>query len=265
MGHTLVYDLETKKIISEVGGYEHLDKLGISLAGVYNYTDDTYHALREEQLDTFRAWLEDCDLLIGFNSKGFDNVVLQPYMQGLDLSTIPHLDMLEVVTETLGFRLKLDNIASTTLNEGKSGSGLDAIRYYRLGQWDKLESYCIDDVKVTRDVYEYGKTHGYIWYMESGQPTKIPITWAEGMLVDEVLEQAIKEHRQVAVEYIQTLGTGAQAVTSRYETTLDIRTMDEAKLSAFSHSDQKEKVFERSRIFRAKLNGKSSAHQQSLI
>lgn len=267
MGNVIVYDLETKKTFGEIGGQDrkNIHLLGISLAGVYSYTDDTYYAFREQELHKFEEMLKNCELLIGFNSRYFDNPVLQPYLQTVDVSKIPHLDMLEVIQEELGFRVKLDNLASTTLAEGKSGSGLDAIRYYRLGQWDALEKYCLDDVRVTRDVYEYGRTHGYVWYLESGQPTKVAITWGEDELVDDVLDRAITEHRQVDIEYIQVTGTGSQAQTSRYETKLDIRHIDSGKITAFSHADQKEKIFDQAKVFRAKLNGKTSAHQQSLI
>ncbi len=264
MGHILVYDLETKRTFDEVGGYENTHLLEISVAGVYNYTDNQYYALRENQLDQFELWLEDCELLIGFNSIHFDNVVLQPYLKKVNLSNIPHLDMMKDFQDHLGFRVKLDNVASTTLAEGKSGSGLDAIRYYRLGQWDKLKSYCLDDVRVTRDVYEYGKSHGYVWYLESGTPTKIPVKWSKETPVDELIEQALVEHRQLEIIYIKPK-TGPNEPTTRYTTLLDIRSIDEKRVTAFSHTDQKEKVFDRMRIFSAKLNGKSSAYQQSLI
>ena len=229
-----------------------------------NYTDDKYFALRENELDQFEKWLEDCDLLIGFNSLHFDNRVLAPYLKKVDLSRLNNLDMMKDFQDHLGFRVKLDNVASSTLAEGKSGSGLDAIRYYRLGQWDKLNSYCLDDVRVTRDVYEYGKNHGYVWYLESGNPTKIPVNWSDEPVVDELIETALAEHRQLEIVYIKPK-TGPNDKTTRYTTLLDIRKVDDKKITAFSHTDQKEKVFDRMRIFSAHLNGKSSAYQQSLI
>ncbi|MGB0756936.1 MAG: ribonuclease H-like domain-containing protein [Patescibacteria group bacterium] len=264
MGHVLVYDLETKKTFDEVGGQGNPHLLEVSLAGIYNYTDDQYHALKENELDRFKDMLKECELLVGFNSRHFDNKVLQPYYKDFDVDSVPHLDMLEVVSNHLGFRVKLDNLAQTTLLEGKSGSGLDAIRYYRLGQWDQLTQYCLDDVRVTRDVYEYGKTHGYIWYIESGTPTKIPITWGEGETVDDMVDKALAEHRQLEIEYIVP-GATSKEKTIRYKTKLDVESIDGDAIVAFSHKDQKKKTFQRPRIFTAHLNGKSSAYQQSLI
>ncbi len=264
MGRILVYDLETKKTFDEVGGQNNAHLLEISVAGVYDYTADKYFALRENQLGQLEEWLEDCDLLIGFNSIGFDNKVLQPYLKKIKVSELNNLDMLADFKEHLGFRIKLDNVASTTLFEGKSGSGLDAIRYFRLGQWDELESYCLDDVRVTRDVYEYGKNHGYVWYLESGTPTKIPVKWSDQTPVDELIKQALSEHRQLEIEYIKPK-TGPKDKTTRYKTMLDIRRVDGDKITAFSHFHQKEKIFDSPKIFSAHLNGKSSAYQEALI
>ncbi|OGG32163.1 hypothetical protein A3I80_04620 [Candidatus Gottesmanbacteria bacterium RIFCSPLOWO2_02_FULL_40_10] len=41
----------------------------------------------------------------------------------------------------------------------KSGHGLMAINYFRQGDWQKLESYCLDDVRITRDLYSYVLTN----------------------------------------------------------------------------------------------------------
>ena len=38
--------------------------------------------------------------------------------------------------------------------------GLQAIRLYQQGQIDKLKRYCLDDVRLTREVYEHGCRHG---------------------------------------------------------------------------------------------------------
>jgi len=264
MGNILVYDLETKKVFEEVGGQENAHLLEISVAGVYDYNANEYYAFRENELNQFEQLLKNCDLLIGFNSIGFDNKVLQPYLKSVNVNALPNLDMLVDFKNHLGFRVKLDNVATTTLLEGKSGSGLDAIRYYRLGEWDKLESYCLDDVRVTRDVYEYGKNHGYVWYLESGTPTKIPVKWSDQTPIDELIAQAQIEHRQLEIEYIKQK-TGPNDKTTRYKTLLDIRKLEDNKITAFSHTDQKEKVFDVYKIFSAHLNGKSSAYQESLI
>ncbi len=263
MGHKLVFDLETKKTFDEVGGQGNAHLLGISVVGVYNYSDDSFLIYKESELSEFKKVLANTDLLIGFNSRRFDNAVLQPYYSDFDLSQIPHIDMLEDIEKELGFRVKLENLAQMTLGEGKSGSGLDAIRYYRLGEHDKLNKYCLDDVRVTRDVYEYGKSHGYLWYLESGSPQKVKISWGEEPFVDDIIKQALEEHRQVKVEYIKT-GQKKNEV-QRIKTTLDVRAINGNKIKALCHVEHKEKIFDLPKFFKAELNGIISAYQQSLI
>ena len=156
MDKKIVFDLETKKTFDEVGGYDNTHLLGITVCGVFDYSTGKYRAYQESELAEMEELFSQVDLLIGFNSKSFDNTVLQPYFTNLDLNKIPHLDILEETTRVLGHRLKLESVAQSTLHEGKSGSGLDAIRYHREGDWDNLIKYCLDDVRVTKEVYEYG-------------------------------------------------------------------------------------------------------------
>ena len=130
--------------------------------------------------------LHDTTRIIGFNSKHFDIPVLQPHV-GVLLHTIPHLDLMEDVERELGFRVSLDNLARTNLGTQKSGHGMEAIQWYREGNIEAIKKYCLDDVRITRDLYEFGKQHGHIvaetrtdprakisvlWRMSAGQHTK---------------------------------------------------------------------------------------------
>ena len=96
--------------------------------------------------------LKDAGLVIGFNTKYFDYAVIQPYLKEVIIKSLPSCDLMEDVTNVLGHRLSLDSIAQATLGTQKSGHGLDAIRYFREGNMEKLKSYCLDDVRITRDI-----------------------------------------------------------------------------------------------------------------
>ena len=45
----VVFDIETKNWFDEVGGREHLDRLDVSVVGVYSYADDAYRAYDETE------------------------------------------------------------------------------------------------------------------------------------------------------------------------------------------------------------------------
>lgn len=174
MSREVVFDIETQNTFEEVGAGNHKG-LRVSLVVAYSYEDDTFRSFREEQLKDLWPILERAERIIGYNSKFFDVPVLQNYYAG-DLSKIPHLDMLEEIKRSAGFRPKLDDIAKATLNTQKSGHGLEAVEWFKSGEWDKIEKYCTDDVRITRDVYEYGKTHKQIFYPDmSGNMKPIPV------------------------------------------------------------------------------------------
>lgn len=161
MSREVVFDIETQNTFEEVGQGNHR-ALKVSVVGVYTYEDDQYRTFREEQLKEMWPIFERAERLIGYNSKFFDVPVLQKYYAG-DLMKIPHLDLLEEIRRSAGFRPKLDDVARATLNTQKSGHGLEAVEWFKQGEWEKIEKYCLDDVRITRDVYEYGRTNKQIF------------------------------------------------------------------------------------------------------
>lgn len=163
MGDIIVYDLETKETFQQVGSRDPR-KLHISMLGMYSYNDGEYCSYTEHELSQFWRRLETCDLLIGFNNKGFDDQVVSAYFP--EVGKVNSFDILEIVSNSLGFRIKLDNIAQATLGVGKSGDGLKAIEYYREGKIEELRSYCLDDVKITKEIYDYGKNNGMLYYSD---------------------------------------------------------------------------------------------------
>ena len=58
--------------------------------------------------------------------------------------------------------MSLDVIARETLGVAKSGSGLDALAFYEQGKFDELAKYCLMDVRITRDIYDFGKKHRHL-------------------------------------------------------------------------------------------------------
>ncbi len=174
MSREVVFDIETQNTFDEVGAGNHKG-LKVSVVVAYTYEDDQFHVFREENLKDLWPILERAERLIGYNSKFFDIPVLQNYYTG-DLSKIPHLDLLEEIRRSAGFRPKLDDIARATLNTQKSAHGLQAVEWFKQGEWEKIEKYCIDDVRITRDVYEYGKTNKQVFYPDlQGNLKPIPV------------------------------------------------------------------------------------------
>jgi DEAD/DEAH box helicase domain-containing protein len=162
-GDIIVYDIETQESFADIGGRDP-KKLHISLVGMFSYSENKLYSFTEDELPSFWRRVELCDLIIGFNNHGFDDIVCSAYFP--EMPKVPSFDMLGEVARNLGFRVKLDNLAHATLGTGKSGDGLKAIRLYREGKIEELRAYCLDDVKITRELYDYGRNYGKLMYSD---------------------------------------------------------------------------------------------------
>lgn len=168
----IVLDIETRNTFQDVGAYNPA-LLEVSLVGVYFYETDTFEAFMKEDLPKLWPRLERADRIIGYNLIGFDYPCLQTSYTG-DIMKLPTVDLLIEIEKKLGFRIKLDDVAQATLGMGKSGHGLMAVEYWRKGEIDKLREYCLQDVRVTRDVYEYAMARGEVSYNDrAGQKQTI--------------------------------------------------------------------------------------------
>ncbi len=174
----IVLDLETQKLFEEVGGRGKNHLLRVSVCGIYDYSTDKFSAYGENEMHQLAEVLQSADQIIGFNIKDFDFEVLRPYMN-FDIQALPYLDIIQHVQKHLGHRIGLDAIAQATLGRGKSGNGREAILYWRNGRLDLLKKYCLDDVKITRDVYQYGMNNNKILYKDFFAIKEIPVAWAE--------------------------------------------------------------------------------------
>lgn len=172
-----VIDIETRYSAQDVGGWNRADRMGVSIACVYDSETKEMADYEQEQLDELVAHLQKFDLVIGFNHVKFDYAVLAG-LHPFKFRELPSLDLLIEVKNRLGYRVKLDNIAQATLNVGKSADGLQALAWWKQGRLDLITEYCRQDVAVTRDVYLYGREHGHVLFTnKAGQKVKVPVDW----------------------------------------------------------------------------------------
>lgn len=160
----IVLDIETQNTYQEIGKHDPT-KLKISVVGVYFYENDNYECFFEKDLPKLWKKLEYSDLIIGYNSRGFDLPVMNNYYAG-NLLQFPNFDIMEGIVKNTGFRVKLDDIAKETLGEHKTGNGLAAIEYFKSGQLEKLCDYCLQDVKLTKELYEFICREGFVKFKD---------------------------------------------------------------------------------------------------
>jgi DEAD/DEAH box helicase domain-containing protein len=169
----ITLDLETKNMFSDVGSNDPT-ALDISVVCIHDSLDDSYKSFLESELKNLWPILEQSDLLITWNGDHFDIPLLNKYYAG-DLKKIKSLDLMKEVVKVLGRRLKLDTVAEATLGKNKSGHGLEAIEWWLSGEIDKVIKYCIDDVKLTKEVYEYAMANSKLKYKDAGTIKEIKL------------------------------------------------------------------------------------------
>ena len=177
MRRILAFDVETQLTADEVGGWSNIRDMRLAVAVTYNAAEDAYSDYTERDVDSLIADLQGADLVVGYNLHRFDYEVLRGYTDD-PLSNLPTMDMLQDLYRRLGWRPKLDDVAAATLGETKSADGLQAVRWFRQGQVDKVMDYCRRDVEVTWKVYDFGKQNGYVQYRDRRYRLhKVPVNW----------------------------------------------------------------------------------------
>jgi DEAD/DEAH box helicase domain-containing protein len=149
----ITFDIETSNLFQDVGSPNPED-LDLAVVCIHDSLTDKFTSYEKETLNELWPIIEECDMLIGYNSNHFDIPLLNKYYPG-DLTKIKSLDILEEIRKSFGRRVKLDDVVKATLGQSKSADGLQAVVWWRQGRKQEVIDYCIQDVKVTRDVYDY--------------------------------------------------------------------------------------------------------------
>lgn len=177
MKNVVYFDLETQRSADEVGGWDHIAAMGLSVGVTYSTTRGEYRIYPEKEVNDLIQELQRADLVVGFNNLRFDYEVLHGYTT-LDLRQLPTLDMLVEIQAKLQHRLALDAIATATFGLEKTAEGLQAIRWFREGRLLEIAEYCCYDVKLTRLVHEYGARHRQLHYRNRfGKKLTVPVSW----------------------------------------------------------------------------------------
>lgn len=163
----ITLDIETRNTFQEVGKADPT-LLDISVVCIHDSETNEYTSYLQEDFGKLWPIIEKADVIITFNGDHFDLPILNKYYPG-NLLNIKSLDLLKEVKKSLGHRIGLGVIAEATLGKGKSGHGLEAIEWWKKGEIEKIIKYCIDDVKVTKEIYEYALANKKLKYKEGKQ------------------------------------------------------------------------------------------------
>lgn len=183
------FDLETQRLAQDVGGWQNKHLMRVSVAVLYEaqvrlqpnqpveWTQGSFHVFKEDEVPELLKHLQQLDLVVGFNVIDFDYAVLTAYTP-YDFRQLPTFDILQEIRHQLGFRLSLDHLATQSLGTTKTADGIQAVQWFRAGEWEPLIHYCKADVKLTRDLFQLALDKGYLLYCDrQGHTLRIPTSW----------------------------------------------------------------------------------------
>jgi len=155
--------------------WDDTDLLGISCAVVYEHISDRFRVYGPNDTNRLRERLSSADRISGYNIWKFDFPVIwqlpgRERVMSLREKTNDILvriwrDGLGLNPDTFSSAHKgwsLDVVARATLGTGKSGYGGDAPKWYQQDQWAKLVDYCIDDVRIERDLAAFVDKYHFV-------------------------------------------------------------------------------------------------------
>lgn len=168
----LVLDCETANAPprKEDGSFDFqaFDVLGLSVCCIWsswrgNVGEFEFYDSREG--DDLARIIEEADVVASFNGKGFDIPLLEHVLKR-PLTVKHHIDLSELVYLEAGHYISLDNLATTTLNDGKLQCGEAAPTMWKQGRFCELFSYCQKDVSLTMQLLQFAEKRGYLLFTD---------------------------------------------------------------------------------------------------
>ena len=232
MRHVIYFDVETQRSVEEVGGWDHVERLGLALAVTYDTRDNTYKTYDEVSVTNLVEALSAANLVIGFNHLKFDYRVLSAYTNA-DLHSLPNFDMLAQLSKDEGFRVGLDELGQHTLDRGKTAHGLQSIEWWKRGEIDRVAEYCKQDVALTRELFLHARNKGYLLCGSGNGVSRLDTKHWKGIVTDAIRSGTLEAIRR---DIIAALSAGdedeIQVLMGNLDTLYSER---REKLEGYSH------------------------------
>jgi DEAD/DEAH box helicase domain-containing protein len=189
---TLVFDIETQNFFTDPDvGWDNYAALKISVVGVYSYIEDRYYCYEEHEMDKLAELFNDARRIVGFSMNRYDIPVLNNYFQrlknGPKLWEMERVDLLEEIEMATGSRVSLDRLAGANLGANKTHHSSEAGALYREGKIDELKEYCVNDVKLTKELYDLYRKQNFLMVPSKRTGEIIKVVFAKPMVTPALL------------------------------------------------------------------------------
>jgi DEAD/DEAH box helicase domain-containing protein len=172
-------DVETQKLADEVQGtWENIRAFGLAVAVTWDEAHE-FRAWYETDAVRLIGELSTFDRIVTFNGNRFDLEVLSAYG---DVNALRRksLDVLQDLKRRLGFRVSLQSVAQATLGRQKTGSGVEAVKWWRSGDpalRQRVVDYCRADVDILRELVTHGRRDGFVKIPSQGRDLTVFVAW----------------------------------------------------------------------------------------
>jgi len=168
----IYFDIETLRISNEVeGGWSNIAHFGLAVAITWD-TENQFRRWFEQDAKSLIAELAQFDRIVSFNGDRFDFEVLRGY-HPVDAIRAKSFDLLADLQRRLGFRIKLDDLARETLQNQKTGNGVEIVQWWREGRKEEVCKYCENDVQLLVDLVKFAREKKFV-IVKSRQ---LPVDW----------------------------------------------------------------------------------------
>jgi DNA polymerase elongation subunit (family B) len=152
----ITFDIETYS----PSDLNHIDvkEFRCSVCGAFiswlNDGQGQYIAFLEDNIKEFLELLKHADLIIGYNHIWFDLPVLQKYAD-FDLLKLPCYDIMLKVEQKIGSKLRLNDLCKANFDGDLKTDSYSVYRHYHKdGKWLELIDYCMNDVRLTEQLFQ---------------------------------------------------------------------------------------------------------------
>jgi len=170
----VVFDCE---IVNDVDGktvtWDRKDLMGLSVACLFDYLTGDWNVYFAEDVQRLADRLNSADLVVGFNTEGFDIPLIVASGGKIDPVNIraKSYDLLIESRKAMGWTpaqrypsgMKLDDHLSETFGHEfmKTEDGALAPKMWRDGRRGEVTSYCLADVRREKALFEHVVSQGW--------------------------------------------------------------------------------------------------------
>lgn len=186
-----VFDAEIKERIENLpNGWKDHHLMGVSVLVIFDYRTMRYRIFGDANIEEAISILNTYDIVVGFNTVGFDWKLLRATYPMLYQTTYAKrvskdFDILREIWISLGLDpdnfngkthggYKLDHVAEETVQLRKTGDGANAPKLYQQGLLFELIDYCVQDVKIEKELFEFAVRNKFV--RRNGKPIPLNLS-----------------------------------------------------------------------------------------